>query len=387
LQDLQFLEGIRHRTAGPIHLAEVQDSLYQLFQQKSDETEVIEFNFSNYTAKNIRGDQIGLTDNSEVIYLTAHYDSVHDSPAADDNGTGVAYVMEALRILSEYQFKKTIRYLSFDVEEPGLIGSINYVQNNLPTEETIIGVLNSDGIGYYDDSPNSQTLPFGFELLFPQAYADVASDDFRGNFIINIGNVEHIPLKEAFDHAAANYVPELRVISLAAPNDCSLVPDLCRSDHAPFWIAGEPAIFLSDGANFRNPYYHTPNDTVGTINMTFFTRVVKALVATALELAELQHGTFDTEVFNIPLSVAETVCDKKINYWTSAGQLNIDWSGCKSSASIIRLFDPSGKMHIHRQVFAGQTTFTESLTSFSTGIYFIEMQFEDGVLVNKIWVE
>ncbi len=384
LQNLQFIEGIRHPTAGAAHLAEVQDSLYQLFVQNTDLAEILEFDFNNYTAKNIVGNQVGLTDNAEVIYLTAHYDSINNTPGADDNATGVVYVMEALRLLSECQFKKTIRYIGFDVEEEGLVGSINYVQNHLPEEETVIGVLNSDGIGYYDDSPNSQDLPFGFDLLFPDAYAEVASDDFRGNFITNIGNEEHVPLKEAFDNAAATYVPELRVISLEAPNNCALVPDLCRSDHAPFWIAGEPAIFLSDGADFRNPHYHTSHDTIGTLNMTFFTQVVKALVATVLELGELQHGSFD--VADYPVGVSEVDCTPQITQQWSSEKVYIALSDCEATPLGVALFDSSGKLIGRHKWPAGQKSYSIQTGGLSTGIYILKLRFAEGVVARRVWV-
>jgi Zn-dependent M28 family amino/carboxypeptidase len=62
-----------------------------------------------------------------------------------------------------------------------------------------------------------------------------------------------------------------------------LFPDLLRSDHAPFWDKGVPAVFVSDTANFRNPNYHQPGDTVDTIDLAFFKgsaqHVVNAIAA------------------------------------------------------------------------------------------------------------
>ena len=80
--------------------------------------------------------------------------------------------------------------------------------------------------------------------------------------------------------AAAGWVPGLEVIAVEARRYQLLVPDLFRSDHTPFWLAGVPAIMITDSANFRNPNYHTPTDTTDTLDYTFLHRVTCALVAT-----------------------------------------------------------------------------------------------------------
>ena len=64
--------------------------------------------------------------------------------------------------------------------------------------------------------------------------------------------------------------------------------DTFRSDHVPFWLAGIPAIMLTDTANFRNPHYHAPTDTVDTLNYRFMANVTRALVATVAEHAGIR---------------------------------------------------------------------------------------------------
>jgi hypothetical protein len=64
------------------------------------------------------------------------------------------------------------------------------------------------------------------------------------------------------------------------------VQHFLRSDHAPFLLAGIPAFMLTDTANFRNPNYHKPTDTIETIDRARYTLVVKAVVGAAYSLAE-----------------------------------------------------------------------------------------------------
>ena len=162
--------------------------------------------------------------------------------------------------------------------------------------EEVQGVFNFEMIGYYSEEPNSQTLPFGFSQLFPEAAQEVESQEFRGNFLTNVGNTASADLIERLEVGAENYVPELRVISLAVPGNGGIVPDLRRSDHASFWDQGYPALMLTDGANFRNNNYHQPSDTAGTLNFTFMRQVTQATLAALVEAAQpVNGGTYEIE--------------------------------------------------------------------------------------------
>ena len=62
--------------------------------------------------------------NDEVYIICAHYDSVKDSPGADDDGSGVAVVMAAAKLISSnYICKNTVKFVAFSGEEQGLLGS------------------------------------------------------------------------------------------------------------------------------------------------------------------------------------------------------------------------------------------------------------------------
>ena len=61
-------------------------------------------------------------------------------------------------------------------------------------------------------------------------------------------------------------------------------PHALRSDHAPFWKAGYPAIMITNTADFRTPYYHTPGDTIDKLDFDFIRKVCQATVMTVLDL-------------------------------------------------------------------------------------------------------
>ena len=297
--NLRFVEGIRHRTAGKAHLTAVADSLRQLFAASGLFAEEQTFAYAGgYTGRNVLGTLPGTSAAAKVVVADAHYDSVSNAPGADDNGSGTVGVMELARLLSRYPAKKSLRFIGFDLEEAGLIGSTRYVSTGIPTGESIEGVFNFEMIGYYSEQPNSQKLPTGFDLAFPAAYSQVANDGFKGNFITNVGNTTSKPLIALYANSAAQYVPGLKVISVEVPGNGQIAPDLRRSDHTPFWEAGRQALMLTDGANFRNLCYHMACDTAeDKLNFRFMSQVVKATLAAMAQLAEIQHGDWATTTF------------------------------------------------------------------------------------------
>lgn len=234
--NLGFIEGVRHYNTGLAHLNEVRDSIEARFTGAKLTTERHSFTYSNQPGHNILGKKKGLKDEAITYILDAHYDGVSNAPAADDNGSGVAGMLEALRILANYNFEHSLNFIGFDFEESGLIGSQRYVQNGIKSFEDIQGVLNFEMIGYYTDSVYTQTTPAGFDLLFPQAYQSLQLDSFRGNTLIACGNTTSSALLTEFTSAASQYVPALKVTSLEVPQNGSIAPDLRRSDHASFWI-------------------------------------------------------------------------------------------------------------------------------------------------------
>jgi len=289
---MQFITGIRHRTAGINQLQRVKDSINNRFNRYNLQTSVQGFVYSGYNAENFIGRLPGTTREDTTYIVCGHYETVSISPGADDNGTAVAAVLEISRILSNYKFRNTVKFIGFDLEEAGLVGSARYVSQGIPSYEKIAGVLDFEMIGYYCDVPNCQQIPAGFCTLFPAVCDSINSQQGRGNFLNNIANVNSNSLRYAFDSCARIYTPQLRVISLATPGNGQSTPDLRRSDHAPFWDAGYKALMLTDGANFRNPNYHSANDVLSTINIAFLTNNIKASLAAIASLAGIQHSSF-----------------------------------------------------------------------------------------------
>ena len=106
------------------------------------------------TGENVIATQPGLLFPNQKVVVCGHYDSMptsDPSPAADDDGSGTAAVIEAVRVMSQYNYAYTIEYALWDEEEYGLVGSNNYATSAENNADSIVVVINIDAIAYDGD--------------------------------------------------------------------------------------------------------------------------------------------------------------------------------------------------------------------------------------------
>ncbi len=390
--DLSEIQGIRHYQANPTHLEETKDNIEDRFNQYGLTTRRQAFERAGYTGHNIIGRKAGLVNEEATYIIDAHFDSVDDAPGADDNGSGVVGVLEALRVLAPYNFERTINFIGFDFEEAvgssAIYGSLQYVQNEIQSWENINGVVNFEMIGYYDNSPNSQTVPNGFGTLFPNELALMEADSFRGNFIVNTGDAESYALTEAFDTLAEMYVPDLKVTSLIIPLDGTIAPDFRRSDHANFWDIDVPALMITDAADMRNPNYHTPADTLELLNFTFMSNVVKAAVATIATLAGIQNSDYaDAEILPSSISELNNGCSVSVLPNPSKGKFQLDLGDCFDKKPDVKCFDIEGKLLRPTVSYTGLQTLQVELKNMAEGIYFLQLSSDNVRITEKLFIQ
>ena len=206
------------------------------------------------------------------ILIGAHYDAVPGTPGADDNATGVAALLELARIFAGNRARYPLRLVAFDLEETGLLGSKAYAEELKQKGESLRLMISLEMLGYCDSSPGSQGYPSKLKYFYPD----------RGDFIALIGNFATIfDLMHLSWHIKKSGVP---CEWLPVPFSGEMVPDTRRSDHAPFWDVGYPALMVTDTANMRNPNYHRPSDTIETLDLDFFSGVCQGLVASIRSL-------------------------------------------------------------------------------------------------------
>ncbi len=226
-----------------------------------------------YVTYNVFAEWPGTTNPEEVVLVGCHHDAFYG--AADDNTSALAAMLEAARVVRNHRFARTIRFISFDLEEFGSIGSTRYVEAGYADDVKMAIVM--DCIGYRSFEPGSQKNVMGVTL------PDV------GDYLMVIGNANSTDRVQQVV-AMANEYNLSKTFGLLAPGDGTyfLSSAFMRSDHGLLWYKGVPAIFLSDGANFRNPNYHTEFDTPESLDEEFLAGNTKVLTAAIALFAEVQ---------------------------------------------------------------------------------------------------
>ena len=217
----------------------------------------------------------------EIVIIGAHYDSVDDSPGADDNASGVAAMLALARRFANAKPDRTLRFIAWVNEEPphfqtATMGSYVYARRCRTRGENIVAALSLETIGYYDDKPGSQQYPPPLSALYPDT----------GNFIGFAGNIGSRALVnrcvKAF-RAHSRFPAEAAVLP-------EVIPQTGWSDQWSFWQFGWPALMVTDTALFRNPHYHQRSDTQEKLDYARMAAVVEGLAGVVRSLVECGDG-------------------------------------------------------------------------------------------------
>jgi Zn-dependent M28 family amino/carboxypeptidase len=213
------------------------------------------------------------------VLLGAHYDSVPRTPGADDNASAVAVCLECARLIAKHGIS-SVMIVFFNREEDGLIGSGEFVASLADQPARRIREAHVfEMVGYRDRAAGSQKTPGGLPLPFaPDA----------GDFLALLANSGSNAISDNLMGLAARYLPQVPVLTLQVYFGIEKAfAVLNRSDHAPFWRAGIPALMWTDTAEFRNPHYHRDSDTPDTLDYDFIADVTRLALARAVSLRPL----------------------------------------------------------------------------------------------------
>ena len=230
-----------------------------------------EYESGGTAVRNVLVELKGTSRADEIVVVGAHYDSVHGAPGANDNGSGVAAVIELARALRQWMPMHTWRFILFVNEEPpffrsGEMGSQVHARGARARNERIVAMFSLETIGYYSQQPGSQHYPFPLGLFYPH----------RGDFLAFVANLGSRALLQqtisAFREEAA-FPSE----GIAAP---AFIPGVDWSDQRSFWEQGYRALMITDTALYRYPYYHTVQDTPDKVDYERLVRVTRTLERT-----------------------------------------------------------------------------------------------------------
>jgi Zn-dependent M28 family amino/carboxypeptidase len=210
------------------------------------------------------------------VVVGAHYDSAVECPAANDNATGVAALLELARTFAGRKPRTTLRFVAFANEEPPFfqteeMGSMVYARSLAAHGEKVAAMVALETLGCYSDRPGSQKYPPLVGLAYPD----------RGNFVAFVGNLASRGLARkcvAAFRARAEFPSEGACLP-------GWIPGIGWSDHWSFWQAGYQGIMVTDTAPFRYAHYHQPTDTPDKVDFDRLARVTAGLAGVVEELA------------------------------------------------------------------------------------------------------
>lgn len=317
---------------------------YESYGLESIAVDTFDFTFygNPYQSANVQAELPGTLSEPGIVLITGHLDAItytspyEFAPGADDNASGCATVLEAARILSQYEFPNTLRFVCFGAEELGLIGSEYYAENSYNLGENIVAVMNLDMILYGPESNRALFVPY----------------NTTSEFIAGM-----------FSEVAGTYVPELELNVMYSPGTT-------YSDHAPFWQKGYAALLGIEAAIDDNPHYHQDSDILENYQefWPFGTECAKAALAFTAQAALTDWlGIEGTPPSTPVLSVTPN---------PACGVVHVSIDG--NSPGSLNLYDISG-----RRVLS-TTGGTFDVTGLSTGVYFVRTSIGEEPLTSRI---
>ena len=239
----------------------------------------------------VLGFQAG-SDPKRVVIVMGHIDSrvtdvmnaTSDAPGANDDGSGVALVLEAARILSKQKFKATIVYAALSGEEQGLFGGQLLAETAKERGWTVSAVLNNDIVGNSIGTDGTKVADRVrvFSETFSDGDAPAALKSLR-----NDGGEDDGPsraLAKAIDAVAAKIPGGLDAFLVRRPDRFGR-----GGDHSPFLKLGYPAVRFTVGIENYDAQHQDlrpgHGDTPDKMDFDYLAKVTAINVATIRRLA------------------------------------------------------------------------------------------------------
>jgi hypothetical protein len=202
-------------------------------------------------------------EDGDRIVIGAHYDVAGYQPGADDNASGVAVILELARLISTLKpaLANRIDLVTFVLEEPPFfrtpsMGSAVYAKSLKDAGVTVYLMICVDMVGCFSsrfgpDPRFSATINRG-EIIRGQTTA-----------VIGKKGEEEITgfLKRYIDE-----IPDRGGLNVVASNPPGNSIAIDWSDHLNFWNRGYRAVVISNALATPNPNYHSPADTIDTLD-------------------------------------------------------------------------------------------------------------------------
>lgn len=292
---------------------------------------------------NVIAYKLGTRSTKEVYMLCAHYDCVGSKnkpfQGADDNASGSVALLEAARVLRNYQFPFTVALAFWDEEEEGLLGSDAFSPWG-PLDWFIQGVINLDMIAY--DGNND-----------------------------SLANIHVYPTKTSL--AFGQQVLSCNTLYTTGLDPVIINPGTRASDHFSFSVKNVTAVGLTEdyGPDF-NPNWHMLSDSIENCHLPYFYRMTRLATAAICHISANGENIAVAEIKPILISVYPN---------PASSQINIE--GLQTSYQV-NITDALGKQVLQTTVQTNKPLFIPDHVN--NGIYFITLTQNNHTYQQKITI-
>ncbi|CAH1265275.1 Hypp3150 [Branchiostoma lanceolatum] len=295
-------------------------------------SQVFDTDTKGVKGRNIIGTWAGLntgTTGDRPVLIAAHYDTARSSPGVCADGSGMAALLEAVRIITARSCmqENSVIFAAFDfeVQEHATLdqaachnagcGSAKYMKELLIPYIKSLGISSNDFQGAFvldsvlnfNSTEDSQRIPdeerFKEAPGFQEAYTRIKADGNKGDFIALVGRNFDSPLYQTFISAWESlpdtrfknqllHMPDKDLPALTDPY-WDVYTKMTKGDHYSFWVADSDfkAIHITDSAQERGymqECHHKPCDNTDHLtqdNMAFLKKVTDATIDATMTLA------------------------------------------------------------------------------------------------------
>lgn len=262
------------------------------------------------TSQNVEATHVG-TDPmyGELIIFNAHYDTAKGTVGANDDTSGTVGVLAAAYALSQYHFKRTMKFVAFSGEEQGLFGSKAYVRELYDQQTPVLVEFNADGIG------RATTAEYARKIRL-----SVTEDT---GWIVDI--LQNMTKEYGFNFDITTFWKVNRGLPFGF------------SDYFHFVRRGYESVSLWGAEG--DPNYHSPADNINNVNFSYLVNMTRHIAATMAILADAEvavpqiyiahprHGKIfynDTIIKNIPYDLPLIIDKATVSAAVKQGAYPVD---------------------------------------------------------------